>query len=154
MKIISLLVLSLSTFAGVPHQDLIVDIMRENFRSATPNLIEYDIELNKDWSCVYYNARAGVMPNFSKYRTLFNFKRNADYSYSNTADYALKNFSFHEEGHFYSENQNDVYLYARKVSKGTLIFEYASPQHKIRKSYISLSNPKLSAHAYIYCKVQ
>lgn len=150
--IILMLVTSFSVPAGTPDQDLIVDLMRERFKQSTPNLIEYDIHLNKNWSCVYYNARKGIVPKYKKFRTLFNFKRNSDYSYSNTANFVYKKFDFHEQGHFIGENGSSR-LYARKVKDGTLIFESTGPQYKIHRSYVSVSNKKLSGHAYIYCKV-
>ncbi len=153
MKILFIALITIKAIAGVPHQDLIVDIMRENFRSATPRLIEYDIKLDQTWKCVYYNSRADIVPNFTNYRDLFNFKRTADWSYKNTESFGFKNFDFHDEGHFIGVKDN-FRLYARKIKEGTLIFEYAGPQFKRHKSYISISNNKLSAHAYIYCKSQ
>lgn len=156
-KILSILTLGIITlanvsYAGTPDQDLIVDLMRERFKQSTPNLIEYDIELNKDWSCIYYNARKGIVPKYDKFRTLFNFKRLADYSHVNTQNFPFKKFGFHEDGHFIGE-LGDSRLYARKAKEGTLIFEVAGSQYKVNKSYVSVSNSKLAGHAYIYCKV-
>lgn len=148
-----LLLISFTTFAGSPHQDLVVDVMRERFIAASPNLMEYDINLDKNWLCVNYNAREKIIPKFDVYKKLFNFKKISANVYKNQMNFPFKDFKFYEDGEFYSKN-GSFYLFARKIKKDTLIFEYAGPQFKRNRSYRSISRLKLSGHSYIYCKAQ
>lgn len=152
MKYLAVLfLLYTNAFAGTPDQDLIVDLMRERFISSSPIVDKNDIQPGKNWTCVYYNARKGIMPNYTNYRELFNFEEVGVNQFHNTKDYLFKDFHFTSEGHFIGSSEVS-FLYARKVKDGTLIFEYAGDQYRLHRSYVSVSNPRLSGHGYIYCK--
>lgn len=148
-----LLIVSSFTWAGTPDQDLIVDIMRERFKESSEVITEYDLALDQDWICVYYNARKGIMPNYNSYRNLFRFHRQQDGSYYNKASFEVNQFRLDNDGNFIGIRGDDR-LYGRKAKEDTLIFEHAANQYKVGKSYVSVSNLSLAGHGYIYCKLQ
>ncbi len=154
MKLLIVL-LSLSSFswAGTPDQDLIVDIMRERFKESSKVVTEYDLALDQNWLCVYYNARMGIIPNYTSYKNLFQFHREDDGSYSNKANFEVNQFRLDNDGNFIGIRSDDR-LYGRKAKEDTLIFEHVAHQYRTNKSYPSVSNHNLAGHGYIYCKLQ
>ena len=148
-----LFILSSFSWAGTPDQDLIVDIMRERFKESSEVISEDDLAIDQSWLCVYYNARKGIVTNFTSYKKLFRFEKESFDSYINKESFGVKNFKLSNTGSFVGTNGDDR-LFARKAKDQTLIFEHAASQYKVGKSYVSVSDSKLSGHGYIYCKVE
>lgn len=144
------LIITLPTFAGTPDQDLIVDIMRERFKASSAQILEHDLKLNQTWTCVYYNARKGEVPNYQDYKNWFNFEKKENGVYINHGSSNFKTFSLHNG--YLLATSGERKLHGRFVKEGTLMFEYTAPQYKIRKSYISVTDGVQAGHGYIYCK--
>lgn len=153
--LIVLLSVATSSFswAGTPDQDLIVDMMRERFKSGSTAVKPADLALGKNWRCVYYTAQKNILPNYGNYHSLFQFQKdkNSKELYTNQGMFGPRSFVLNQQG-FVGFNGDET-VYARKASNGTLIFEDAAPQTPTNPSYLSVSNPNLAGQGYIYCKL-
>ena len=158
MKLLLLVLLampSLSALAGTPDQDLIVDVMRERFKSGSTSIADSDLAPGKNWRCVYYTAQKNIVPNYGNYHSLFQFNKDKDSNvlYSNQGMFPVSYFVLNSQSGFVG-SAGDEQVYARKASNGALVFEDTTPQTPYpNQAYVSVSNPNLVGKGYIYCKL-
>ena len=150
-----LAILSSSLFTSLalaanPDQDLIVDLVRERFTASSPAKLA-DLQLGKTWNCVIYSGQRGIMPNYNTIRENFLFEKGTkENQVVNSQPFQYQIFDVTNNAIF--STVGDSQLHVRVAKNSALVFENIGPQPQNHKAYRSITDPKLRAIDYIYCK--